>query len=330
MKKLLKSVISLSVIFMMSVMMVSPTFAVKSYNVSFKAGSQGTFANGTTNTSYDVAYNTTPDADTIVGNLQVKDGYYFNGWNYTVKAVTQKASYVAQYKRIVNEATYRVNYVDNAGNQLATQKVVTSNVGIVVAENALNIEGYAADAVTKTATLEKSGTEITFTYVSTVGGTVQTVIVNDTVVLAPTGTGGVAGGGQTTAGGTGGLGTEDINDTDTPLAGNDSDNIDDGSIPLSSSKPGTYWSLVNLVCAISTVVFSIYLLTIMKDESQKIAKSASIVLSVASVVLFLLTQNLTKQMVLVDRWTIVMAVVLVLNIGIMFVKYGTKNTPKYS
>lgn len=225
---------------MMVIGLAMPVNAAKEYKISFKAGSKGVYNDGATSKNDKVIagedLNIAPD--TLVASLEIEDGYYFNGWNYTVKQseISKSANYVAQYKRIVDEAVYRVSYVDNFGNQLATQKVVTSNVGIVVAENAINIEGYAVDQLTKTAKVEKEGTEIVFTYVSTVEGNVQTVIQNDVVVVAGTGTGaggagtqtgtGTAGGtttpGGTTgneAGGTGGLGTEEVTDEETPLAG---------------------------------------------------------------------------------------------------------------
>lgn len=224
---------------MMVISVMVPISAIKEYKISFKAGSKGVYNDGTTSRNEKVAaggdLNIAPD--TLVASLKIEDGYYFNGWNYTVKqtGIEKSANYVAQYKRIINEAVYRVSYVDNYGNELATQKVVTSNVGIVVAENAINIDGYAVDQLTKTATVEKEGTEIVFTYVSTANGGVETVIQNEVVVVAGgagtgTGTGG-AGTGTTdggtggttdgnTAGGTGGIGTEEVPEDETPLAGN--------------------------------------------------------------------------------------------------------------
>lgn len=222
--------------------------ASKEYRVSFKVGSKGTLPNGETsyNQIIEAGGNLTTNPDTIVAMLEVKDGYYFNGWNYTVQqtGITKSANYVAQYKRIVNEAVYRVSYVDNYGNQLATPKTVTSNIGIVVAENAINIDGYAVDQLTKTATVEKEGTEIIFTYYSTAKGNIETVIQNDVVVVAGATSGAVTttpvstdtpvttdnGNSATTsndstsngstgneAGGTGGLGTEEVADDETPL-----------------------------------------------------------------------------------------------------------------
>lgn len=250
----LNSSLKYGLAFLLALMMIvgvaTPVNAAKEYKISFKAGSKGVYADGSTSVNEKVEagsdLNIAPD--TLVASLNIEAGYYFNGWNYTVKqtGIEKSANYVAQYKRIVDEAVYQVRYVDNFGNELATQKVATSNVGIVVAENAINIEGYAVDQLTKTATVEKEGTQIVFNYISTATGGVETIIQNDVVVVAGgAGTGGgtgtgtadgttdgtTDGAGGNTAGGTGGIGTEEVPDEQTPLAGNeDSDTSGDNTL----------------------------------------------------------------------------------------------------
>lgn len=234
-----------SLLVSLSVMMtlVIPAYAAKEYKISFKSGSKGVYQDGATSKDQMVMMNhdLPISPDTLAADLKIEPGYYFNGWNYTVKQtdITKSANYVAQYKRIIDEAVYRVSYVDNYGNELATQKVVTSNVGIVVAENAINIEGYAVDQLTKTATVEKKGTEITFMYVSTASGEIETITQHEVQVVVgtipgQTGTGttdnntdndiditennGNAAG-NAAGGGTDDNGTEEIPDERTPLAG---------------------------------------------------------------------------------------------------------------
>lgn len=238
----LNSSLKYGLAFLLALMMVisvaTPINAAKEYKISFKAGSKGVYTDGSTSKNEMVVagddLNIAPD--TLVASLDIEAGYYFNGWNYTVKqtGIEKSANYVAQYKRIVDEAVYQVRYVDNFGNELATQKVATSNVGIVVAENAINIDGYAVDQLTKTATVEKEGTQIVFNYISTQTGGVETIIQNDVVVVAGGGGAGTGAGtadgtadgttdgtGGNTAGGTGGIGTEEVPDDQTPLAGNE-------------------------------------------------------------------------------------------------------------
>lgn len=234
----LKLISSLLIALLVILTLIVPAYAIKEYKISFKSGSKGVYQDGTTSKNLMVEMNqslpVTPD--TLAADLKIEDGYYFNGWNYTVKqsGITKSANYVAQYKRIIDEAVYRVRYVDDFGNELATQKVVTSNVGIIVAENAINIDGYAVDQLTKTVKVDKKGTEITFIYVSTASGEVETITQHDVVIIA----GGVSGTGQdatgtngvnqgnveennpagNTAGGTEGQETEEITDEKTPLS----------------------------------------------------------------------------------------------------------------
>lgn len=182
-----------------------PVHAADSYKISFKGGSHGTITVGTENQGVDyeidAAYQSKLDTTQI--RVEPESGYYCTGWSPAIESpVTEKATYVAQYKKIIDEAVYRVNYVDNYGNELATQAVRITNTGVAVTEYALSIDGYAVDQASKSVTVAKEGTEITFTYTSTaspsVTDQVQTVVLpgGNTVVT----TGGVTTG--TTAAGT--------------------------------------------------------------------------------------------------------------------------------
>lgn len=234
----LKLVVSLLMALLVMMTLIMPAYAIKEYKISFKSGSKGVYQDGTTskNLMVEMNQNLPVAPDTLAADLKIEDGYYFNGWNYTVEqtGIIKSANYVAQYKRIIDEAVYRVRYVDDFGNELATQKVVTSNVGIVVAENAINIDGYAVDQLTKTAVVNEKGTEITFVYVSTASGEIETITQHDVVIVAGSGTTGQSGtsannntdagtingndenGNQ--AGGNEDQGTEEITDERTPLA----------------------------------------------------------------------------------------------------------------
>lgn len=193
----LKLIGSLLVALLIMMTLIIPAYAIKEYKISFKAGSKGVYQDGTTckNLMVEMDQNLPIAPDTLVADLKIEDGYYFNGWNYTVKQtrINKSANYVAQYKRIIDEAVYRVRYIDDFGNELATQKVVTSNFGIVVAENAINIDGYAVDQLTKTAVVNEKGTEITFVYASTASGEIETITQYDVVVVAGSGTTGQGG-----------------------------------------------------------------------------------------------------------------------------------------
>ena len=92
--------------------------------------------------------------------------------------------------------------------------------------------------------------------------------------------------------------------------------IDDMDTPL-SAFPGA-WALVNLICTVLTVLLSAALLAGLagkrsKEEENKQNRKTfwrvmSLVPAVLAVLVFLLTENLRDPMVLVDRWTLLMII----------------------
>lgn len=119
------------------------------YNIEFKAGAEGTIA-GDTSYTQPVTYGDKLDAESVAAMVQPNAGYYFTDWNKTVETtVTGKATYVAQYAKIIEEASYRVRYLDTYGNELSTQKVVAASKGGTVVEYARPIDGYIPDAEAK-------------------------------------------------------------------------------------------------------------------------------------------------------------------------------------
>ena len=74
-------------------------------------------------------------------------------------------------------ATYTVNYVDTEGKPVATAKNGTGNVGDVVTENAVAVDGYTVDKDSATITLIDGTNTITFTYTK--------VVVAESVKLSP-------------------------------------------------------------------------------------------------------------------------------------------------
>ena len=92
--------------------------------------------------------------------------------------------------------------------------------------------------------------------------------------------------------------------------------IDDMDTPL-SAFPGA-WALVNLICTVLTVLLSAALLAGLagkrsKEEENKQNRKTfwrvmSLVPAALAVIVFLLTENLRDPMVLVDRWTLLMII----------------------
>ena len=114
-----------------------------------------------------------------------------------------------------------------------------------------------------------------------------------------------------------GTDADEIADSDAPMA------IADNGTPMAAGNGQTSaWALINLICAILTAILSLILVAGLlrrkddeDDEEEKrrpAARLFSIVLAVAAVVAFILTEDMNDPMVMTDNWTILMAVILVL------------------
>ena len=126
--------------------------------------------------------------------------------------------------------------------------------------------------------------------------------------------------------------TDEIDDGPTPLApGGDTDEIDDNPTPLAPADDGkgSSWALINLLCAIGAVIAAICMIVTFftkkqKDEydadedkqKRRASKFFGLIPAAAAVVIFFLTQDLAGKMQLVDKWTILMAVLFAAGIGI--------------
>ena len=105
------------------------------------------------------------------------------------------------------------------------------------------------------------------------------------------------------------------------------------------------WALVNLICAILTVIFSVVLLIGLAgkktkteeaengDEVEKEIKKKkfwrffSIVPALAAVIVFLLTEDMRLPMVFVDRWTLLMVIIGLVQALVMVFAKKTKKDP---
>ena len=81
-----------------------------------------------------------------------------------------------------------------------------------------------------------------------------------------------------------------------------------------------HWALINLISAIGSVLFGILLLASKHeddDETRKrnrMWKIVAVVDALAAIVVFVLTENMKLSMVLVDKWTILMVLLIIVNI----------------
>ena len=213
----------------------------KDYIIEFKAGAEGTI-NGQSSFSVEVPYEGTLSLNNVEAVPNNSDEYYFTGWNKEIEyTVTKKATYVAQYAKMISEATYRVRYLDTYGNELATQKVIPASVGGNVTVDALTIEGYIVDALAKTTTIAAEGTEIDFVYTPADNPAFETRpgVVPVSGQPGDTGTAATLPGGTTAGGGTNTPGDnnpgENIEGGDTPLGQPDEETIDPNETPLANA-----------------------------------------------------------------------------------------------
>lgn len=101
--------------------------------------------------------------------------------------------------------------------------------------------------------------------------------------------------------------------------------MEDPEVPLARAGAG-YWALVNLIAALLTLLITI-LLAIVKyvgrDEDEEESDSEeerqtvstwrlllSLGITILAAVIFFLTEDLTNTMALVDRWTLLMLIIL--------------------
>ncbi|MBQ2218561.1 MAG: hypothetical protein II418_06435, partial [Firmicutes bacterium] len=89
--------------------------------------------------------------------------------------------------------------------------------------------------------------------------------------------------------------------------------------PVTPAANGGGWALINLILAGLSAILAIFALTAKKDEDDeeneddeekakkhRIAKLGATLLAVAVVVTFLLTEDMSQKMVMVDKWTLLM------------------------
>ncbi len=108
-----------------------------------------------------------------------------------------------------------------------------------------------------------------------------------------------------------------IPDAATPLAAEPTV-IEENEVPLES---GGSWSLVDLILAVITVLMGVSLLVTYftgRREDRGLAKLLGIVPMAGAILLFLLTQDMSQSMVMVDNWTITFAAATLVQGGIVF------------
>ena len=255
---------------------VIPAFAqVRQYEVTFKAGSHGTFADGSTSVTYKVEAGT--GLDYVPAPLSgTYEGYRITNTFNAGTVIDGKTVFVYKYTKIVNAVEFTVKYVDINGVEIETPTIYTTDLGTEEVVQAKSIEGYQPDALQKRLTVSQDNVEIEFIYTpledATQGPVIEQIVYIDSqgnVTYGPGGEAGGAGaaGAGAAAGGAGaaagaGETTEDIADGDVPQAGSNEENIADNDVAQAGAKESTNMVYVaGGVGAVAIIALIAYLLT---------------------------------------------------------------------
>lgn len=112
------------------------------------------------------------------------------------------------------------------------------------------------------------------------------------------------------------------------IEGNTADAIDieDAAAPLAA--PTGNWALLNLIAAVLTAIGAVLALLRRREEDEeeneddenegmgriRAAKLAGMIAAIASVITFILTEDMTQKMAMVDGWTLIMVIMLAVQI----------------
>lgn len=254
---------------------VIPAFAqVRQYEVTFKAGSHGTFADGSKSVTQKV------EAGTALNSVPVPESGTYEGYRITNTfnagtVIDGKTVFVYKYTKIVNAVEFTVKYVNTNGVEIETPTIYTTELGVEEVVQAKSIEGYQPDALQKRLTVSQDNVEIEFIYTpledATQGPVIEQIVYIDAQGNVTYGPGGAAGGaGAAGAGTTGGAGvaagaegtTEDIADGDVPQAGSNVEDIKDNDVAQAGAKESTNMVYVaGGVGAVAIIALIAYLLT---------------------------------------------------------------------
>ena len=134
---------------------------------------------------------------------------------------------------------------------------------------------------------------------------------------------------------------EEVEDEETPLSDGDVEEVEDNETPKGNNG---IWALINLIAAIVTVILGLILLLSKrhrndeeedeeerqariergeeKEQEQKrgwICKVLGVIVAIASVVFFILTEDMSLPMALTDKWTIWMIVIAIVELVLVLV-----------
>lgn len=256
--------------------------------------------------------------------------------------VYQDTTFMARFT-IRADLGYTVRYLeDGTASVLASEKIVSGQTfGATVTETAPDIAGYTltSDKNPQSITIGTGENVITF-YYKAVGAETETTpaptespapLVTPTTPAAPTApTAPTASAGPAVTAApeevTEEPAEEQIQDQETPLAPNagEEETIGDEETPLAGGSSA--WALLNLILTILTALGSVVLVIGYFGKKRSIWHLISLIPGIGAIVAFVLTQDMSQKMAFVDRWTLLMVIIAV--VQIVIAALGMKNKPE--
>ena len=248
--------------------------------------------------------------------------YTFDGWDPEIADVTGNATYKAKYKATLRK--YDVKFVNDDGTVLQDSK-----------------EEYGSTPSYKGSTPTKPETDkYTYTFkgwkpdISEVTGNATyvaefTAVAKPEPAPVPAGGGNRGGGGNAITPADGGTvapdapADTDINDDPVPAADTpeEPEDIDDPDVPLVDNIG---WALINLLCMLATAVLFVLMLVRSIRKRQEGERAgiiyviAGLAVAVFSALIFFMTEDMKLPMIMTDKWTLLMAVILAVQLAVAF------------
>lgn len=238
-------------------------------------------------------------------------------------------TYTVSYNKMI---TVTVNYVDGDGTVLksAVTRTVTAKSHDESDLLSQVIVGYTYD---HTSTSTDDFGNITYNLVYTSASTAL-VTTNDTTTptttVSSTATTTTAAANTTTTTAT----TDTTDDTTSSTPSTTTQSVEENKTAKASLSQTGSWALVNLICTVLTILAGLLLILkkhkkskqdeknqAMEDENnedtkkrRRLPKLIALLIAILSVVVFILTEDLTLPMTYVDQWTLLMVVLLIFQI----------------
>ena len=251
----------------------------------------------------------------VFGTVVTENAIDIDGYNAVAPttrtiAIGNGGNEITFYYTARTDLSYTVNYLEQGSDKvLADAKTVNGQtLGAIVTEDAIDIEGYdKVNPSSASLTIGTGENVINFYYTP-----------SDANAILP-------------------VDVENITDDDTPLA------------------QGGAWALVNLILTILTALGSVLLLlgylgkknkeatdedgNVILDENGEATleytlkkkgfwRLFSLVPAIVAIIVFILTENMRLPMVLVDRWTLLMLVIALVQVAVAFFSKKKKEEPE--